>query len=104
MSLRVVLADDSYLVREGTRRLLAEGGEVEVLVAVPTAGELVEAVDRLGPDAAVTDIRMPAGWLGGEDRMAGIAAAHAIRQRAPGVGIVVHRRVAAVLAYLRGPG
>ena len=45
--LRVVLAEDHYLVREGTRRLLEASGEVEVLAAVGSAEELLDAVARL---------------------------------------------------------
>jgi len=82
--LRVVLAEDNYLVREGTRRLLEESGAVEVLAAVGDAGELRDAVRRLHPDAVVTDIRMPP-----EHHMEGIEAAHAIRAEHPGVGIAV---------------
>ena len=59
--LRVVIADDNYLVREGTRRLLEDSGEVTVQAAVGSAAELLDAVGRLGPDAVLTDIRMPAG-------------------------------------------
>src|ERR1700726_481715 len=44
--LRVVIAEDNYLVREGTRRLLEDSGEVQVVAAVGTAEELVDAVDR----------------------------------------------------------
>jgi DNA-binding NarL/FixJ family response regulator len=81
---RVVIAEDNYLVREGTRRLLEDSGRVEVVAAVGTAGELLDAVMRLRPDAAITDIRMPPGH-----RMEGIEAAHAIRADHPGVGVVV---------------
>ena len=82
--LRVVIAEDNYLVREGTRRLLEDSGEVEVLAAVGTADELLDAVDRLRPDVALTDIRMPPGH-----HMEGIDAAHAIRATHPAVGVVV---------------
>ncbi|MEV0678998.1 response regulator transcription factor [Actinosynnema sp. NPDC050436] len=82
--MRVVLAEDHYLVREGTRRLLEDSGEVEVPAAVGDAVELLDAVRRLRPDAVVVDIRMPPGH-GTE----GIAAAHAIRAGFPGVGVVV---------------
>ena len=82
--LRVVVAEDSYLVREGIRRLLEAAGDVTVLAAVPTADELVDAVARLGPDAVLTDIRMPPGHS-----TEGIRAAHAIRAAHPGVGVVV---------------
>ena len=84
MTLRVVLADDHYLLREGLRALLEDSGEVEVAAAVSDATELIEAVERLGPDAVLTDIRMPPSH-GTE----GIEAAHEIRRRHPGVGVVV---------------
>jgi DNA-binding NarL/FixJ family response regulator len=82
--LRVVIAEDHYLVREGTRKLLEDSGEVVVEASVGTATELKDAVRRLGPDAVITDIRMPPGH-----NMEGIVAAHAIRAEHPGVGIVV---------------
>jgi DNA-binding NarL/FixJ family response regulator len=82
--LRVVIAEDHYLVREGTRKLLEDSGEVEVLAAVGTATELLDAVRRLSPDAAITDIRMPPGH-----HMEGIEAAHRIRSAHPDVGVVV---------------
>src|SRR5918911_3500895 len=82
--LRVVLAEDNYLVREGTRRLLEDSGEVEVLAAVGSAAELLDAVERLRPQAVLTDIRMPPGH-----HTEGIAAAHAIRAAHPQVGVVV---------------
>ena len=82
--LRVLIAEDNYLVREGTRRLLEDSGEVEVVAAVGSAEELLDAVERLRPDAVVTDIRMPPGH-----DMEGIEAAHRIRARHPSVGVVV---------------
>jgi len=83
-SLRVVLAEDNFLVREGTRRLLEDSGEIDVVAAVGTPDELVEAVDRLLPDAVITDIRMPPGH-----DMEGIHAAHDIRARHSQIGVVV---------------
>ncbi len=82
--LRVVIAEDHYLVREGTRQLLEASGEVQVVAAVGMPGELMDAVARLGPDAVMTDIRMPPGH-----HMEGIEAAHAIRARYPRMGVVV---------------
>jgi DNA-binding NarL/FixJ family response regulator len=82
--LRIVIAEDNYLVREGTRRLLEDSGEVEVLAAVGNADELLAAVDGLRPDAVLTDIRMPPG-----NQVEGIEAAHAIRKRHPSIGVVV---------------
>lgn len=82
--LRIVIAEDNYLVREGTRRLLEDSGEVEVVAAVSTAEELLDAVARLRPEAVLTDIRMPPGH-----HMEGITAAHTIRATFPRVGVVV---------------
>ena len=82
--LRVVIAEDHYLVREGTRKLLEDTGEVEVLAAVGTATELLDAVRRLSPDAAITDIRMPPGHS-----FEGIEASHRIRADHSDVGVVV---------------
>jgi DNA-binding NarL/FixJ family response regulator len=82
--MRIVVAEDHFLVREGVCRLLAESGEVEVLAAVGTAPELLDAVERLHPEAVLTDIRMPPG-----NRMEGIEAARRIRSTQPDVGVVV---------------
>jgi DNA-binding NarL/FixJ family response regulator len=94
--LRIVIADDNYLVREGTRRLLEDSGQVTVLAAVGSAAELLDAVRRSRPGAVLTDIRMPpAGGAGsGADdavrpAMEGIDAAHAIRAADPDIGVVV---------------
>jgi len=82
--LRIVIAEDNYLVREGTRRLLEDSQEVGVLAAVGTALELLDAVARLRPAAVLIDIRMPPGH-----QLEGIEAAHAIRAAHPEVGVVV---------------
>ncbi|SDB92765.1 DNA-binding response regulator, NarL/FixJ family, contains REC and HTH domains [Raineyella antarctica] len=82
--LRVVIADDSYLVREGTRRLLEDSGRVEVTAGVGDAEALLEAVRATGPDVVITDIRMPPGHS-----TEGIEAAHAIRAAYPRIGVVV---------------
>ena len=82
--LAIVIAEDNYLVREGVRRLLEDSGRVTVLAGVGTAAELLDAVRRLGPDAVLTDIRMPP-----THRMEGIEAAHEIRAAHPHIGVVV---------------
>ena len=89
--LRIVIADDNYLVREGARRLLEDSGEVTVLAAVGSAPELLDAVPRHGPDAVLTDIRMPQDGTGRDQAraMEGIDAAHAIKRTAPAVGVVI---------------
>lgn len=95
----VVIADDHFLVREGLRRLLADGDDVRVVAEVGTAVELLDAVHRLRPDAVLTDIRMPPGF-GTE----GIDAALRIRAELPGTGVVVlsqHADAAYVQALFR---
>jgi DNA-binding NarL/FixJ family response regulator len=91
--LRIVIADDNYLVREGTRRLLEDSGQVTVLAAVGSAPELLDAVRRARPDAVLTDIRMPpagsAGARAEEPAMEGIDAAHAIKADKPAIGVVI---------------
>jgi len=83
-SLRVVIAEDHYLVREGVRHALERSGSIEVIAAVSTPGELHEAVAGLAPDVVVTDIRMPP-THGTE----GIEAALAIRSAHPRIGVVI---------------
>ncbi|MDP8931384.1 MAG: response regulator transcription factor [Actinomycetota bacterium] len=90
--LRVVIAEDNYLLREGMRRLLEESPEVEVVAAVATADELLDAAARLRPDAVITDIRMPP--THGKE---GIEAAHLIGSRHRGVGVVVLSQYASPL-------
>ena len=93
--LRLIVADDNYLVREGTRRLLEDSGEVTVLAAVGSAPELLDAARRTRPDAVLSDIRMPPPGLaappGGPDlpSMEGIDAAHAIKAADSAIGVVI---------------
>jgi DNA-binding NarL/FixJ family response regulator len=90
--LQIVIADDNYLVREGTRQLLEASGEVTVQAAVGSAAELLDAVRRRRPDAVLTDIRMPVPAAANGDQapaMEGIDAAHAIKVSEPRVGVVI---------------
>jgi DNA-binding NarL/FixJ family response regulator len=82
--LRVAIAEDHYLVREGVRRALEDSGEVEVVAAVGTAAALEAVVAEHAPDVVVTDIRMPP-----SHHTEGIDAAHRIRADRPEIGIVV---------------
>lgn len=82
--MRVVIAEDHYLVREGTRQLVESTGEVDVIATVEDTGALLETVERLQPDAVITDIRMPP-----TNQKEGIEAAHLIRQQHPNIGVVV---------------
>ena len=89
--LQIVIADDNYLVREGTRQLLEASGEVTVQAAVGSAPELLDAVRRRRPDAVLTDIRMPVAAAHSDQApaMEGIDAAHAIKMSQPRVGVVI---------------
>ncbi len=84
MPIRLVLAEDHYLVREGLRRLLETQQELEVAAVCGDLDSLLAAVDAERPDVVVTDIRMPPG---GSDE--GIQAAARLRQTNPEVGVVV---------------
>jgi len=82
-SLRIVLAEDGVLLREGLTGLLARFGH-EIVAAVGDAEELTGAVARHRPDLVVTDVRMPPGF---SDE--GIRAAIALRAADPGLPVVV---------------
>ena len=82
--LRVVLADDHYLVREGTRQLLELDGQILVVASVENAEQLMTAVAGHRPDVVITDIRMPP-----THTLEGIVAAHRLRQERSDLGIVV---------------
>jgi len=84
MPLRIVLAEDNYLIREGTTALLGELEDVEVVAAATDLPSLLEAVDRLKPDVVLTDIRMPPGQA-----REGIDAAKKIRAKHPEIGVLV---------------
>jgi DNA-binding NarL/FixJ family response regulator len=82
--LRVVFAEDNYLVREGTTALLTEAGQIEIVGTAADFDGLLTAVEDHAPDAVLTDIRMPPS---GTDE--GIRAAKRIRADHPTVGVVV---------------
>jgi DNA-binding NarL/FixJ family response regulator len=82
--LRVVLADDSYLVREAITHVLAAAPEVEIVATCEDGDELRAAIERENPDVVLTDIRMPPS---GDDE--GIAIARHLQETHPEVGVVV---------------
>jgi len=84
MSIRLVLAEDHYLVREGVRRLLETHPDVEVAATCGDLDSLLAAVEAERPDVVVTDIRMPP-----EESDEGIRAAARLRETHPDVGVVV---------------
>jgi DNA-binding NarL/FixJ family response regulator len=100
VAIRVVLAEDHYLVREGVRRLLETRPDLEVVAACDDLASLLAAVDSERPDVVVTDIRMPPG-----ETDEGIQAAERLRETNPDVGVVVLSQYAEpkyVLALLDG--
>ena len=84
MALRVVLADDNFLVREGIAALLAEVDDVDLIAGVGDPQSLMKAVTEHAPDAVLTDIRMPP-----THTTEGIDAAKQIRADHPDIGVVV---------------
>ena len=100
MPIRLVLAEDQYLVREGLRRLLEAQDDLEVTAVCEDLDSLLAAVDEEAPDVVVTDIRMPP-----ESSDEGIRAAARLRDTHPEVGVVVLSQYATpgyVLALLEG--
>lgn len=98
MAIRLVLAEDHYLVREGVRRLLEMRPEFEVVAVCGDLESLLAAVDAERPDVVVTDIRMPPAGTN-----EGIQAAERLRETNPEVGVVVLSQYASpdyVLALL----
>ena len=84
VALRIVFAEDNYLVREGTAALLQAVPDLELLTSVEDLDSLLAAVEELAPDAVITDIRMPP-----THTTEGIDAARRIRAEHPDVGVVV---------------
>jgi DNA-binding NarL/FixJ family response regulator len=81
---RVVFAEDNYLVREGTAALLNSSDEVDLIGTAAALDELLTAVEELKPDVVLTDIRMPP-----TNTTEGIDAARGIRADHPDIGVVV---------------
>jgi DNA-binding NarL/FixJ family response regulator len=84
MSLRIVLGDDDYLVRQGVASVLATQPDLELVASCGDLGSLREAVRQHRPDVVLTDIRMPPGMAD-----EGIRLATELATTAPAVGVVV---------------
>jgi DNA-binding NarL/FixJ family response regulator len=100
VAIRIVLAEDSYLVREGVRRLLETQPDLEVAAVCEDLDSLLAAVEEQRPDVVLTDIRMPPGRLD-----EGIQAAQRLRESSPETGVVVlsqYAEPAYALALLEG--
>jgi DNA-binding NarL/FixJ family response regulator len=84
MAIRLLLADDSYLIREGISRLLGGRSEIEVVAAAEDLPGLLEAAASLVPDVVLTDVRMPP-----DHTDEGVRAAAELRVDHPQMGVVV---------------
>ncbi len=84
VALRVVFAEDNYLMREGTAALLADTEDIELVATAADLPELLAAVDEHAPEAVLTDIRMPP-----TNNREGIEGALQIRRDHADVGVVV---------------
>ena len=84
LAFRLVIGEDSYIVREGLRRLLETSAEVEIVAACADLESLSAAVDEHRPDVVVTDIRMPPNF-----RDEGLQLAERLRSVTPPVGVVL---------------
>ena len=82
--IRVILAEDAYLVREAVELILEAVPQIEVVCACEDGTSQLEAVEREQPDAVVTDIRMPP-----SETDEGIRVAHRLRETHPQIGVVV---------------
>jgi DNA-binding NarL/FixJ family response regulator len=98
--IKVVLAEDSYLVREGVRRLLESEPDIDLVGVCEDYDSLLEVIANAEPDVLLTDIRMPPS---GTDE--GVRAAERLRQVRPTAGVVLlsqYADPAYALAFLEG--
>jgi DNA-binding NarL/FixJ family response regulator len=84
VAIRVVMAEDNFLIREGVKELLGSEDDIEVVASCGDFDSLIDAVSKWKPDVVLTDIRMPP-----TDSDEGIRAAERLRETAPGVGVLV---------------
>jgi DNA-binding NarL/FixJ family response regulator len=81
VAIKVVIADDHSLVRQGLRRYLELAGDIEIVGEASTGAEVIAEVERQTPDVALLDIRMP--------DMDGLEAAATIGGKFPDVGVIM---------------
>jgi DNA-binding NarL/FixJ family response regulator len=90
LTIRVVLAEDNYLVREGVLRLLEEEDDLEVVAVCEDLPSLEQAIGDQSPDVVLTDIRMPP-----DNSDEGIQVANRLRATSPDTGVVALSQFAA---------
>jgi DNA-binding NarL/FixJ family response regulator len=99
-AIRVVIAEDSLIIREGIQQLLADSPSVDVVAICGEIDDVLEAVERDPPDVVLTDIRMPP-----SNTDEGIRLASHLRESRPSIGVVVLSQYAEppyVLSLLEG--
>ncbi len=84
MPIRVVMAEDDFLIREGVKELLAAESDVDVVATCSDLDSLLEAVEREKPDVVLTDIRMPP-----TKTDEGVRAAERFRKTAPEAAVLI---------------
>jgi DNA-binding NarL/FixJ family response regulator len=90
VTIRVILAEDNYLVREGVVRLLEEEDDIEVVAVCEDLPSLERAIEAESPDVVLTDIRMPP-----DNSDEGIQVANRLRATSPNTGVVALSQFAA---------
>jgi DNA-binding NarL/FixJ family response regulator len=99
-AIRVVIAEDSLIIREGIQQLLADSPSVDVVATCGEIDDVLEVVERDPPDVVLTDIRMPP-----SNTDEGIRLASHLRESRPSIGVVVLSQYAEppyVLSLLEG--
>lgn len=84
VAIRIVLAEDHYLVREGIRRLIEAEPELDLVAVTADLTSLLAAIETHRPDVVLTDIRMPP-----TNTNEGLQAAEALRKVAPNAGVIL---------------
>lgn len=84
MAIRVVVADDNLLVREGISQVLRDVSSIDVVAVSVDRDDLLRAIDREAPDVVLTDIRMPPSHAA-----EGVDIANAVRDVSPRIGVIV---------------
>jgi DNA-binding NarL/FixJ family response regulator len=84
VAIRVVVADDNLLVREGIHHVLESSESIDVVALSSDRDDLLEAIEREAPDVVLTDIRMPP-----SQAAEGIDIANTVRELSPSIGVIV---------------